>query len=407
MKDPLISIVVPAYNYGRYLDDCIGGLLSQTYSNWELVVVDNGSTDDTPWVLTRYSDPRIRKFRIEQNRGPVEAWKLGYRESRGDYFAILPADDMFLPEKLQRQVDFLRDHPDVGAVGTYIQQIDDQRVVCNEGSWIVPYINQPIDFADPKNWRWKHYLCIPTALYSMDLIRKAGAIPSDGLSNMCDWDFHIRLLGAGTRMTVIPEVLTSYRWHGSNTSLNQGRTFLQWTYSHAKNYVPILRKISPDPSAEIRACIEALCLATEQNYVDHPEDTPEPLLCVIMEVLLDPSANLGSFEDYEQFERFAKAWAVDSENRVAQASVVGSLRELRHRLLFPLETAEGMPPRGGLFPLEAALLEARSELGRTGDPVEDLTVAHDSLRWAIVHVVKTARRAMVRCISAVLKKLGQ
>ena len=104
MKDPLISIVVPAYNYARFLDDCIGGLLSQTYQNWELLVVDNGSTDETPEVLARYTDPRIRKFRIDENRGPVQAWKLGYEESSGDYFAILPADDMFLPEKLQRQV---------------------------------------------------------------------------------------------------------------------------------------------------------------------------------------------------------------------------------------------------------------------------------------------------------------
>ncbi len=401
MKDPLISVVVPAYNYGRYLDDCIGSLLSQTYRNWELLIVDNGSTDDTPRVLARHTDPRIRKFRIEKNRGPVEAWKLGYGESRGDYFAILPADDMFLPEKLRRQVEFLRAHPDIGAVGTYIQQIDDHGVVRNEDSWIVPHINQPVDFADPGNWRWKHHLCIPTALYSMDLVRQAGAVPSDGLSNMCDWDFHVRLLGVGTRMTVMPEVLTSYRWHGSNTSLRQGDTFLQWTYSHARNYVPILRRISADPSAEIRACIEALCLAPEENYVDHPEDTPEPRLCAIMEALLDPGSSLESFDDYGQFERHARAWKADTEKRAALAAVAGSIRELRHRLLVPLETEAGMPSRGGIFPLEAALLEARSAHGE----VQDLPVAHDSLRWAIGHCRRTAWRATVRQARRVLKWL--
>jgi len=169
MKDPLISVVVPAYNYGRFLRDCIGGLLAQTYPNWELLVVDNGSTDDTAEVLASYTDPRIRKFHIKVNNGPVQAWKLGYQESRGEYFALLSADDMFLPDKLQRQVEFLRENPGIGAVGTYIQEINDEGVVCNENSWIVPYINQPIDFADLRHWRWRHHLCIPSALYSTEL----------------------------------------------------------------------------------------------------------------------------------------------------------------------------------------------------------------------------------------------
>ena len=388
MKDPLISIVVPAYNYARFLGDCIGGVLSQTYQNWELLVVDNGSTDETPEVLARFTDPRIRKFRIEENRGSVQAWKLGYEESRGDYFAILPADDMFLPEKLQRQVECLRANPGVGAVGTYIQEINDDGTVCNEGSWIVPYINQHIDFDDLKNWRWRHYLCIPTAIYSRELCDKAGAVPSDGMTNICDWDFHIRLLGIGTKMAVIPEVLTSYRWHGSNTSKKRGDAFLQWTFSHAKNYVPIIRRIAPDPRKEIQECVYSLYLSPAENYF--VENVPRNQLCAMLEALLDPEGGLDTFPDYETFRHYAETWTVDSDNRAALAAVVEVLTSLRERLLAST-VPPARPDSRQVFPLELR----SSELERVAEMVPP-----DSCKWALMHAARMLGRKVRRVIRA-------
>lgn len=384
MKDPLISVVVPAYNYGRFLRDCIGGLLAQTYPNWELLVVDNGSTDDTAEVLASYTDPRIRKFHIKVNNGPVQAWKLGYQESRGEFFALLSADDMFLPDKLQRQVDFLRENPGIGAVGTYIQEINDEGVVCNENSWIVPYINQPIDFADLRHWRWRHYLCIPTALYSKELCEKAGAIPSDGLSSICDWDFHIRLLGVGTKMAVIPEVLTSYRWHGSNTSQKRGDAILQWTYSHAKNYVPVIRKIAPEPRREIRDCLLTLYLDPGRNYFF--EDVPRHQLCAMTEALLDPEGGLEHFADYAEFRRYAENWAVDSDNRAALAAVVDAMLDLRARLL---NSEPSIVPYSHTthFPLEGAFLRVHAEASAAR-----VAVVPESGVWALGYALKMFRR---------------
>jgi glycosyltransferase involved in cell wall biosynthesis len=398
MNDPLISIVVPAYNYARFLGDCIGGLLSQTYQNWELLVVDNGSTDETPEVLARYTDPRIRRFRIEENRGPVQAWKLGYEESRGDYFAILPADDMFLPEKLQRQVEFLRANPGVGAVGTYIQEIDDDGVVQPEGSFMVAHINQPIDYSDLKNWRWKHHLCIPTALYARALCEQAGAVPSEGLTNICDWDFHIRLLGIGTKMAVIPEVLTSYRWHGSNTSKKRGDAFLQWTFSHVKNYVPILRRIAPDPRKEIQECLYSLYLCPAGNYF--VENVPRNQLCAMLEALLDPEGGLETFPDYEAFRRYAETWMVDSDNRAALAAVVEALVGLRERLLAsPLPPAP--PDSREVFPLELRSIELDRVNASYAELAAKLEAAAppQSCRWALVyaaHMLGRKGRSLIR-----------
>ena len=102
MYRPLISIVVPAYNYARFLNACIDSVLAQTYTHWELLVIDNGSTDNTAEILAQYADPRIKKLHIEVNEGPVKAWAMGYRLAQGEYFGLLPADDMFTPTKLER-----------------------------------------------------------------------------------------------------------------------------------------------------------------------------------------------------------------------------------------------------------------------------------------------------------------
>ncbi len=406
MKDPLISVVVPAYNYARFLRECIGGLLNQTYQNWEMIVVDNGSTDETSEVLASYTDPRIRKFCIEENHGPVPAWKLGYEESQGDYFAILPADDVFLPDKLHKQVEFLRANPGVGAVGTYIQEINDDGFVCNDGSWIVPYINQPIDFDDLKNWRWRHYLCIPTAIYSREICEQAGAVPSEGMTNICDWDFHIRLLGIGTKMAVIPEVLTSYRWHGDNTSKKRGDAFLQWTFSHAKNYVPIIRKISPDPRREIQDCLLSIHLDPARSYFF--DDVPQHQLCAMTEALLDPEGGLEAFPDYAAFRHYAENWTVDSDNRAALAAVVDALIGLRARLLnWSLESVPYNPAKH-YFPLEGALFRLQSELSAAQASAQSFIAlqgessaaqasaqsfaAPESCVWALGHALKMFRR---------------
>ena len=103
MSKPLISIIIPAYNYARFVGYCIESVIAQTYENWELIVIDNGSTDNTSEILDRYSDPRIRRTKIETNDGPVKAWAMGYDMSRGEYIALLPADDMYTPLKLEKQ----------------------------------------------------------------------------------------------------------------------------------------------------------------------------------------------------------------------------------------------------------------------------------------------------------------
>lgn len=362
---PLVSIVVPAYNYARFLGACIDSILAQTYPHWELIVVDNGSTDNTQEVLGRYKDPRIKSLRIEINQGPVKAWALGYTHCRGEYFALLPADDLFLPTKLEKQIQFLQQNPGVDAVGTYIREIDDDGKTPATPGWIVGYINQPIDYTNLENWRWKHYLCIPTAIYSKKLCDRANAVPCDGLNNVCDWDFHVRLLGAGAVFSVIPEALTCYRWHLNNTShTKRSDAHSQWIYSHLKSYVPALREVRPvEYIDEIGKCIEAIYAAPNECY--WVDEVIPSRRCAHLEALLDPEGGLDEFSSYQDFLDYATNWNIDSENRAALAALDSAIMDLRSRLL-SMDPSKQAAAGKSLFPLEKRFLELQQETGIAG-----------------------------------------
>lgn len=326
MENPLISIVIPAYNYGRFLNACIDSIVAQTYPNWELLVINNGSTDNTAEVLAGYTDPRIKKLRIEVNDGPVKAWAMGFEQCQGDYFALLPADDLFTPTKLQCQVDYLRQHPEVNCIGTYIDVVDDFGQPTSD-HWMMDWINRKVDYTDLSQWHWKHHFCIPTALYQTNLCRKAGGIPLDGLTNICDWDFHVRLLGAGAQFEVIPKRLTQYRWHKSNTSHQRQSAHNQWIYSHTRSLLPALKERAADYYDEIGKCIESLYLSCRPSYF--LEDVPTNWRCAHLEVLLNPTHSLAEMTSYPAFKKYTESWEVNNENRAAIAGMDRVLMTLR------------------------------------------------------------------------------
>lgn len=113
MISPFISVIIPAYNYADYAGLAIDSVLAQTYPHFELVVVDDGSTDNTAAVVQSYTDPRLR-YLHQANRGLPAARNTGIRASRGEILAFLDADDRFHPAKLAAHVDFLRRHPEAG-----------------------------------------------------------------------------------------------------------------------------------------------------------------------------------------------------------------------------------------------------------------------------------------------------
>jgi glycosyltransferase involved in cell wall biosynthesis len=117
-KQPLISVIIPAYNYGKFLSQCFDSVLNQTYQNWECLLIDNGSTDDTKQITENYSqkDKRIHYYSQSNNSGPTIARNYGLKKAKGEIIQFLDADDLIEDQKFEKQVALLNAHPDYDIV---------------------------------------------------------------------------------------------------------------------------------------------------------------------------------------------------------------------------------------------------------------------------------------------------
>ena len=108
----MVSIITPCHNAADTIAETIESVLAQTYQNWEMIVVDDCSTDNSLQIVEEYceKDPRIKTIRLDRNGGPAKARNAATEAAKGRYIAFLDGDDMWLPEKLQRQLDFMNAH---------------------------------------------------------------------------------------------------------------------------------------------------------------------------------------------------------------------------------------------------------------------------------------------------------
>lgn len=107
MCDQIVSIITPTYNCASYIAETIDSVLSQTYGNWEMIIVDDCSTDNTKDVVSKYSDHRIKYYCLERNSGAAAARNKALSLAKGQWVAFLDSDDLWLPTKLERQLDFM------------------------------------------------------------------------------------------------------------------------------------------------------------------------------------------------------------------------------------------------------------------------------------------------------------
>lgn len=105
-----VSIIMPSYNTAKFIEETIDSVLAQTYANWELIIVDDCSTDDSDAVVAKYQDPRIRYLKNEKNSGAAVSRNRALREAKGRWIAFLDSDDLWTPDKLEKQIRFMEDN---------------------------------------------------------------------------------------------------------------------------------------------------------------------------------------------------------------------------------------------------------------------------------------------------------
>ena len=212
---PKVSVVMSAYNAAAYLEEAIRSILNQTFQEFEFIIINNGSTDETQSILDKYQtlDSRLRVYYHEQ-QGWAPAANFGCRLARGDYIAMMDADDISCPTRLERQLEYISKHPEIGIVGVWIYKIDENGSV--KGTWCPP--------TNPKMLKWTHFFGVctapPSALMRREVLEKVNFYRSDVL-HAEDVDFYLRASFV-TEFGNVPEVLYKYRvWAGSHTQLHR------------------------------------------------------------------------------------------------------------------------------------------------------------------------------------------
>jgi glycosyltransferase involved in cell wall biosynthesis len=210
--NPEVSVVVKSYNHAAYVGETIRSVLDQSFQDFEIVVTDDGSTDGTADVVRGFVDPRIQLEVFEKNRGISAAMNATIARARGEFIAILNSDDFALPGRLQRQVDFLRENPDVAGVFGLPRTVDER------GEPTANFFDFAIAFSLPDLSRRTllrrfffdgNFLCAPTAMIRRAVYAKIGGY-DPRLTNLQDLDMWVRLC-TEHEIHILHEELTAYR----------------------------------------------------------------------------------------------------------------------------------------------------------------------------------------------------
>lgn len=214
---PLVSVVMPAFNAERYIGDAIESILAQTFGDFELIIVNDGSTDGTRATVERYArrDERIYVKSLERNSGGGHARNVAILHARGPLIAVMDADDLSLPERLEKQVRFLQAHPEVGVVGSNIVYMDEHAMPI----WERRYWSE--DAAIRKYMFLACPLSIGSCMIRKDVIARAG-LHDATYQHAEDYELFFRL-GRVTQFANIGETLYRYRVHPHSTSFRYAR----------------------------------------------------------------------------------------------------------------------------------------------------------------------------------------
>jgi len=209
---PKVSVIIPTYNGSRYICQTVESVLNQSYRDWELIIIDDGSTDQTAKLLEPYRD-RVNYY-YQGNQGVASARNLGLKMAQGDYINFLDHDDILLPDKLALQVAVFDKQPQVGMVHSGWKRIN---------TWGEPLSNvEPWHQApnlDLHEWlQWMPILFSPM-LFRRDCLNQVGLLDTT-FKQACDVDLIQRLVIAGCQTVWVQKVTTYYREHSQNDSLN-------------------------------------------------------------------------------------------------------------------------------------------------------------------------------------------
>ena len=212
-SNPIVSVIMPVYNAEQYLTYAIESVLNQTYSEFELIIINDASTDNSGEIIKKYSDKRIKVITHESNKGVVCSTNEGIEKSGGEYISILDDDDIYEPKKLENQILYFNQNPEIDVVGGRCHFIDEEGKIISEGG--VPRYN-------PKIYRaqllfYNLGFVNSSVMYRKNFIVENGLKYEDNTYGMQDYLFFVKASKVG-QISAISDFIVRYRLHVDNLS---------------------------------------------------------------------------------------------------------------------------------------------------------------------------------------------
>lgn len=203
MNNPLVTVLMPAYNAGLYIAEAIDSILSQTYTNLEFLIINDGSTDNTVTVIESYNDSRIRLVSNDKNRGLIYSLNRGLELAQGKYIARMDADDITTDIRFETQVRFLEAHSDIDILGTALVYLDTPYEIHH------PLVHDDIVIGLIDNSTVAH----ATIMMRRDTVVVKKLIYEEEYKHIEDYRFWLEAVIKGVRFANIDDVFYHYRTH--------------------------------------------------------------------------------------------------------------------------------------------------------------------------------------------------
>ena len=233
---PKVSVVMSSYNHARFIGQAINSVLNQSYTDLELVIVENGSTDNSITVIKSFSDPRIKLHELTTNRGGSEGMNTAIEYSTGEYIALLNSDDYFLPDKLSKQIAELESKPHLGAVFGLCRVVDERGAPHPDTFRQTLFKTRWPDHLSYLKYFLFHGNCVchPTAVIRRSAYDQTGTFDTR-LRRLLDFDYWIRLFSR-YETQVIDEELAAHRFLDDESNESGMRPEVwaasRWEYFH-------------------------------------------------------------------------------------------------------------------------------------------------------------------------------
>ena len=248
-KKPLVTIVMSVYNGEQFLREAIDSMLGQTFSDFDFLIINDASTDNSVKIINEYDDQRIKLIHNKQNIGLTKSLNKGLKLAQGRYIARMDADDISLPTRLEKQVDYMESHSEVGLCGGWFQII--------EGPFIKkPETHEEIAVRMLRRNPFGH----STVMMRKSVLENHSLTYDETLVSSQDYDFWSRMINY-TKAYNIPEVLVKYRVHNKQISASKRNEQLK---NETKIKKAILKKLLPDTSDYEVQIHEKVVVGTEK-----------------------------------------------------------------------------------------------------------------------------------------------